>query len=353
MQSRSFFKSRPVQSLGLFGVIAVALHGTSSFASDAESTESSLREDLAHYLRPSEIPAPADNQITPERVALGKALFFDPRLSGSNSISCATCHSPGLGWSDAQPTAVGVGTKHLGRNSPTILNSAYNSTQFWDGRAATLEEQALGPIADPGEMAQDLSQLVDKLSRIKGYHPLFEAAYPGESISEQTMAKALATFERTIVSTEAPFDRWVKGDPTAMSDAAVRGFHLYEGKANCVACHSGFNFTDNSFHNLGVRPFDEDPGRYKVKPVAILKGAFKTPTLRDVELTAPYMHDGSVKTLRDVVSFYNGGGKIKENLSPEIRPLNLSDQEVDDLVAFMRALTGEPRSVTMPRLPVE
>lgn len=353
MPFRKFIQSRTVQSIGLLGVVAVSLFGGSSSVSNANSKEPSIHRDLAHYLLPDEIPAPPDNQITPDRVALGKALFFDPRLSGSNSISCATCHNPGLGWSDAQPTAVGVGTKHLGRNTPTILNSAYNSTQFWDGRAATLEEQALGPIADPGEMDQNLAQLVVKLSGIKGYQPFFEAAYPGEGITEKTMAKALATFQRTVVSTEAPFDRWVKGDAAAMSDAAVRGFQLFEGKGNCVACHSGFNFTDNSFHNLGVRHFDEDPGRYKVRPVAILRGAFKTPTLRDIELTSPYMHDGSVNTLRDVVAFYNGGGKIKDNLSPEIKPLNLTEQEMDDLVAFMRTLTGEARPVTMPRLPVE
>lgn len=301
------------------------------------------------YLRPTSVPAPGDNQWTQERSELGKMLFFDPRLSGSNWISCATCHNPALGWSDGLPTAIGNGQKVLGRATPTILNAAYNPLQMWDGRFRSLEKQALGPMTAAGEMNQDLGELKNELNAIQGYVKLFNQAYPGEGINENTIAKAIASFERTIVSTEAPFDRWVKGDKNAISTAAQKGFKLFEGKAGCSKCHSGFNFSDNGFHNIGLK--SDDQGRYAIRKVKILKGAFKTPTLRDIEYTAPYMHNGQYKTLEEVVDHYNRGGDVKENLSPNIQALNLSAEEKHQLVEFMKSLSGKQMMVSVPRLP--
>jgi cytochrome c peroxidase len=322
-------------------------------------TTSLFAADLSKYLRPGEIPQPDNNRITTHRVELGKMLFFDPRLSGSNWISCGTCHNPALGWSDGLPTAIGHGQKVLGRSTPTILNTAYQSLQFWDGRVRTLEKQALGPIEAAGEMAQSidkdkghLKSLLAELSALKGYRDAFEAAYPGEGIGKNTIAKAIASFERTIVSTDADFDRWIKGEKQAMSKAALRGFKVFEGKANCAKCHSDFNFTDNGFHNIGLKDAT-DSGRYAIRKVKINIGAFKTPTLRDIALTAPYMHNGAYSTLEEVIEHYNRGGITKENLSPKIKKLNLTNGEKSDLLAFLKSLTGEENPITFPVLPSE
>ena len=305
------------------------------------------------YARPASPPVPADNTMSPTRVELGKMLFFDPRLSGSAWISCATCHNPALGWSDGLPTAIGHGMKTLGRHTPTILNAAYNKRQMWDGRFASLEEQALGPIGSADEMNLDVATMVTRLKSIKGYAPLFERAYPGEGIDANTVAKAIASFERTIVSRDAPFDRWQKGEALAISDAARRGFELFRGKANCVACHEGPNFSDDGFHNIGVRQKAgvDDPGRFAKVAVKSMKGAHKTPSLRDLRYTAPYMHNGAYASLREVVEMYARGGDDAGNLDPNIRKLDLSPREVDDIVAFLESLTGEPVQVAAPQLP--
>lgn len=323
-------------------VFTAALGLVMSLAAQSAPSES--------YLRPQQVPAPANNLITPERVALGKALFFDPRLSGSNWISCATCHNPALGWSDGLPTAIGHGMKILGRATPTVLNSAYQRKQMWDGRFRSLEEQALGPIAAEVEMSQNLDEVIAELKEITGYHVLFEKAYPGEGITKDTLAKAIASFERTIVSNDAPFDRWIKGDEKALSESAKNGFSLFEGKANCIACHQGFNFIDDGFHNLGLKG-NQDAGRHAQIPLPVMMGAFKTPTLRDVALTSPYMHNGMYKTLGEVVAHYNRGGDAKDNLDPNLKPLGLTQQEQKDIVEFLKALTGEPMAVSVPHLP--
>jgi cytochrome c peroxidase len=306
------------------------------------------------YRRPALAPAPVDNAITPARVELGKMLFFDPRLSGSQWISCASCHNPALGWSDGLPTAIGVGMKKLPRRTPTILNVAYNTVFMWDGRAASLEDQAVGPIKNKDEMDLDMEILVERLVAIPGYAAAFERAYPGEGITEKTIAKALASFERTVVSAESPFDRWRAGNEKAVDDSAKRGFKLFTGKAKCDTCHEGANFTDNGFHNIGLKTpkgMSEDVGRYAQRKVKINKGAFKTSTLRDVELTAPYMHNGIYQTLEEVLDHYDRGGDVKDNLDPNMEPLNLTAQEKQDLLAFLRSLTGKPVHVMIPQLP--
>ena len=305
------------------------------------------------YSIPSEIPMPADNISNPAREELGKALYFDPRLSGSNFISCATCHNPALGWGDGLPTAIGHNFQVLKRHSPTVINTAFNTLQFWDGRAETLEAQAAGPIVSPGEMNQDMDELINELSVIKGYVELFEKAYPGEGITKSTITKAIASFERTVISKDSPFDKYIEGDKKAISESAQRGFDLFVGKAQCAVCHSGYNFSDNGFHNIGVKD-SGDEGRFTQVPVRTMKGAFKTPTLRDIALTSPYMHNGMYKTLEEVIDHYNRKGDVQDNLSPNMQgtePLNLTVQEKADLVEFLKSLTGKQVAVSIPVLP--
>ncbi len=312
------------------------------------TTSAVAKEDMNKWLRPENVPAPKDNQITPERITLGKFLYFDTRLSRDNTVSCATCHNPELGWSDGQPKAIGIEGRQGPRNSPTIINTAYQRHQFWDGRAKSLEEQALGPIQADVEMDMDLDELVKRLNGIKGYKELFEKAYPGEGITKDTIAKAIATFERTVVSTEAPFDRYIKGDENAISENAKKGFALFTGKGKCNNCHDGFNFTDGSFHNLGLG--DSDIGRYKLKKRASWFHAFKTPTLRDVTKTAPYFHDGSIKTLEEATAVCGNGGRFpnSKNLSPLIEDRGLTQEEIRLIVDFLATLEGEPMKLEIP-----
>jgi len=303
----------------------------------AQAANNNLKH--GNYLRPAEVPYPAYNKPNAARIELGKKLFFDTRLSGSNNMSCASCHNPAKGWSDGLPTAIGNGGKVLGRASPTVLNTAYNAVQMWDGRARTLEDQATGPIVSKDEMNQDMGKLIKELKAVKQYVKMFEKAYPGEGISKPTIAKAIASYERTIVSQTSPFDKWVKGNKKAISASAQRGFKLFEGKANCIACHMDWNFADDGFHNIGLAKQD-DSGRFAHIPVKVLRGAFKTPTLRNITLTAPYFHDGSASTLMEVMKHYNKGGvDLGKGLDPNMKPLHLSKKEMQDVVEFMKTLT--------------
>jgi cytochrome c peroxidase len=304
------------------------------------------------WLRPEAAPAPAENMPNQARIKLGEFLFFDPRLSRKGSMSCASCHNPALGWSDGLKTAVGFDMHTLPRATPTIINASFNPIQMWDGRKGTLEEQALGPIQAEGEMNLPLPELLSRLKAIPGYAAFFEEAYPGMGITEVTVARAIASYERTVLSTESPFDRWRKGDEKAVNDSVKRGFELFTGKANCAICHMGYNFTDNGFHNIGLRDTGaEDVGRFAQRPLKSMRGAFKTPTLRDISLTAPYMRNGAYTTLIEVVDHYDRGGDDKENLDINMVPLGLSGTEKADLEAFMESLTGAPREVRVPVLP--
>lgn len=300
-------------------------------------------------------PDAAHNPVTPAKVELGKALFFDPRLSGNGTVSCATCHNPALGWSDGLKTGVGINGTVLGRATPTILNVAYNTQFMWDGRKKSLEDQALGPMKTPEEMKTDFSAAVHLLSSVDGYAAMFNKAFPGEAIGEETIAKAIAAFERTVVSKDSRFDRWLSGNRQAITPQEHRGYQVFNDPArgDCAKCHGGPNFTDNGYHNIGLRQNAgaADEGRFKIKAVASMKGAFKTPTLRDIALTAPYFHDGSATTLMEVVEHYDRGGDDKSNLSKDIRPLNLTKAEKEELVAFMLALSGRPTAVAIPALP--
>ena len=320
---------------------------------------------------------PNDNPVTQAKVELGQKLYFDPRLSVDDTVSCATCHAPDKGFSDGLKTSKGVGGKTGERNAPTVLNAAYYEQQFWDGRAETLEDQAKLPIINPIEMGMPLHAAVEaKLRKLAEYPPLFQKAFGTPQISIDRVGKAIASFERTLISFSAPIDRFLAGDKNAISDAAKRGWELFNGKARCNSCHGRVDvvptFTDNKYHNIGVaaqkqdfvalarealqvvrtgdrKQIDElaiqsrfsELGRFMVTKEQKDVGAFKTSGLRNVELTAPYMHDGSEATLKDVIDFYDRGGTNNPFLDGGIRPLNLTDQEKADLVELMKTFTSD------------
>ncbi len=286
---------------------------------------------------------------TSARVRLGRWLFYDTRLSADNSISCATCHSPAHGFSETEPVSTGIRGQRGTRKSPGFVNAAWRlyPVFFWDGRADSLEAQALGPIANPIEMGNTHEGMVRTLSGVAGYAKYFKEAFGSEEITKERVAKAIADYERTCVSGDSAWDRWRKHhDETAVSGEVKKGHELFFGKAACSQCHVGENFTDDRFHNLGVgwnaraRRFT-DEGRFAVSKADADRGAFKTPTLRDVAKHAPYMHDGSMATLREVVEHYRKGGLRNPYLDPKMKPVALGDEETEALVKFMEALTGQ------------
>lgn len=306
------------------------------------------------------VPVPADNRPTVETIALGRRLYYDTKLSRDNTVACASCHSPAISFADGKKVSAGVGGKTGTRNAPTVLNAAYASLQFWDGRAPSLEEQAAGPIANPVEMDLPHDQLVGRLNDDAKYVELFTKAFGPGRITLDKVKKAIASFERTVVSGNSPFDRYqYGGDKKAMSDSAIRGLAIFQDakRGNCAVCHTIEEkyalFSDGKFHNLGTGMDEQgelrDMGRFDVTKAEADRGAFRTPTLRNIAQTAPYMHDGSQKTLREVVDFYVGGGSANPHLDKEIHELKLSQRDRADLVAFLEALTGEmPPNVGPP-----
>ncbi len=323
---------------------------------------------------------PADNPLTRAKVELGRQLFFDKRLSSDGTVSCATCHDPARGWTDNAPVSTGVNGAKGGRSAPTVVNRILGKTQFWDGRAASLEEQAVGPVGNPVEMAFSMERATEVIRGIPGYALQFEAVFGGPATDDR-IAKAIAAFERTILSGgnkndyyEAAlpfFDLELEDDEDPefvakvnraldleaehrMSPPAERGRELFFGKASCSQCHVGQDLTDEDFHNLGVgidlaKP---DLGLFDRTGEEADKGKFKTPSLRNITLTAPYMHDGSMATLMEVVEHYDQGGVKNSQLSEKMFPLNLTDQEKQDVVRFMEeALLGPVTEVEVPRLP--
>jgi cytochrome c peroxidase len=329
-------------------------------------------------LEPIAAYVPAANPLTKGKVELGKQLYFDPRVSLDGTVSCATCHNPEKGWTDSPlATSIGIDGQVGGRNAPTVLNTVYGRTMFWDGRAPSLEGQAQGPIQNPIEMGrQSYKEIIDRLRKISGYTEQFHKVF-GTDVTLDGLAKAIAAFERVAaLSGNSKYDKYVKGDMTALSDSEKRGMVLFGlrldrdddfktdavlQKAKCTLCHAGANFTDEKFHNAGIGWNEQehkfaDLGRWAIDPIGAKtdrdRGAFKTPTVRDVARTAPYMHDGSLKTLEAVVEHYDKGGIANPSLDPDIKKLNLTDQEQKDIVAFMKALTSEPIKVVLPTLPV-
>lgn len=329
--------------------LLVGLAAAATFGAEQASAPGGKPADLAPL--PAAVPAPKDNPTTPAKVALGKQLFFDPRLSGDNTMSCATCHLPKTAFADGRPRVRGRGGKELARNTPTVLNAAFLKRFLWDGRAATLEEQPVLAITSPDEMNQDLGDLEKELNAAPDYVRQFQAVF-GTDVTRAGIGQALAAFQRTLVSRNAPLDRYLAGDRTALSEEARRGLELFRGDAGCVRCHNGPVLSDGQFYRLGIGTPDEGLGGVTGKKEDRFK--FRTPSLRDVARTGPYMHDGSLKTLEEVVQFYY---RLAPRRGPEGLPLDVepllgnSLSEVSDLVAFLEALSGEAPDVTAPPLP--
>lgn len=323
------------------------------------------------------VNVPASNPLTKGKVELGKQLYFDPRISLDGTVSCATCHNPEKGWTDGAPVATGIDGQKGDRSAPTVLNTVYGKLMFWDGRAPSLEAQSQGPPQNPIEMGkQTYKEIITRLRTISGYREQFQKVF-GTDVTLDGVAKAIAAFERvTALSGNSKYDKYAAGDLNALDESEKRGMVLFGlrltpddefktdvvlQKAKCTACHVGFNFTDDQFHNLGIgwdpaKKDFKDKGRWAVTPIGARNnadiGAFKTPTVRDAARTAPYMHDGTLKTLEEVVEHYNKGGNPNPFLDKDLqKPLNLTDQEKKDVVAFMKALTGEEVKVELPKLP--
>ncbi len=285
-------------------------------------------------------PAPPTNPITRARVELGRRLFFDPILSDDRSVACASCHHPDHGFASAEGRPRGIHGQQLSRRAPTLLNRAYGQSFFWDGRSDSLEVQALEPIANPAELGSSVADAVKRLQGSKEYRAQFAAAFE-DGVTGPNLGKALASFERVLLRGDSPVDRFrASGQREGMSPAERHGLWLYESKGRCWQCHRGPNFTDESFHNTGVSwgQLPLDLGRFVVTKKEGDRGRYKTPTLRGVALTGPYMHDGSIKSLQEVVEFYNQGGRANPHLDPILQPLHLTRDEQDDLVAFLKSL---------------
>lgn len=326
--------------------------------------------ELENPVRPLPVPplgvagevADLQPRVTPEKVRLGRWLFYDPRLSADGKVSCATCHEPSAGFSETEPVSTGVRGQKGNRKAPPVLNAAFPifPVWFWDGRATSLVDQAKGPMANPVEMGMTHAGIESTVRAIPGYARYFDEAFGDGHVDVDRIAEAIAAYEATRLSGNSAFDRWDTGDPTALDDLQRLGYQVFFGKAACNQCHLGANLTDSRFHNLGVgwrKPAPgadpasgfADPGRARVSGKVEDTGAFKTPTLRDVSRRAPYMHDGSVATLREAVELYDRGGVANPWLSPEVKPLHLSPREVDALVAFLKALDGEGFEDVAPR----
>jgi len=311
----------------------------------------SMTIELPAGLQAGSAYVPDENPMAAEKVTLGRLLYFDKRLSKDDTVSCATCHDPSHAWAEPRKTSIGVGGKVGARNAPTVINRLFSKEQFWDGRGADLEDQAKGPLVNPIEMAMPShAAVVEKVRAIPGYPPLFTSAFGTPVVTIDRIGQAIAAFERTVVAGNSSYDRYQAGDKAAMNASAVRGMAVFNGKGNCVTCHAGFNFTDESFHNLGVGMHAKSPdaGRVKVSNAKSETGAFKTPTLRNVAQSAPYMHDGSEATLVDVVAYYDRGGNPNPYIAKEMRKLDLTDGERQDLVAFLEALSGDVTPVEVP-----
>jgi cytochrome c peroxidase len=333
---------------GVLAGLALAIGVNSSWSKETAPDRAAWK---AKYHRPAEIPFPKGDPYSDAKSTLGRMLFWDPLLSGSRTMSCASCHNPALSWSDGLARAVGATDDKLTLRTPTLLNVAWTPQLGWTGHFSSLEAVTFGPITGISNMNLPKQALIKRLSAIPGYEAAFQSAFGEGKITPRKVEMALATFQRSIVSTEAPFDRWIEGQNDAISASAKRGFDLFNGKAHCVACHSGWAFTDGSFHDIGSAK-GKDIGRGELFPTSVkLRYAFKTPTLRDVARRAPYMHDGSVASLADVIDLYNKGGIDRPSRAEDIRPLHLSGSEKADLIAFLQTLTGKPQDVPVPVVP--
>ena len=343
----------PASVLVLLAPVLLVVVGAMWLTTDqAETDRARVRWQFA---RPSSIPFPADNVPSAARVELGRRLFNDAGLSVDGTVACASCHNVKLGFADGVPLGQGVTRTRLRMHTPALWNLAWGNAFFWDGRAKSLEEQSLGPIEHPDEMGSKVESAVARLRADAGYVAAFAAAFPeAPEITSATLAKAFASFQRTIVSPPTRFDRWIEGNPAALTAAEKSGFSLFVGKAGCANCHSGWAFTDGAFHDIGLAT--SAPGRGHVIKRPALNQAFKTPTLRELVWTAPYMHNGSVATLEQAVRHYEAGGVDRSTRSPDLpRRLKLTEQERGNLVAFLKSLSSDrppqpPSAVASPAI---
>ena len=337
----------------LFALGMLALGASWAAADDNASVVIPTDDDGVPLLTPlpKSVPVPKNNPSSPEKITLGKQLFFDPRLSGDNSMSCATCHLPEKAFGDELARAKGAGGKRLSRNTQTLLNIGFYSHYFWDGRTDSLEQQALIPIVASDEMNQDLALLEQELDDIPGYVTQFRNVFDSP-VTRDGIANALAAFERTLVTNPSPFDRYLAGDARALSAEAKRGLELFVGEAGCIRCHHGPMLSDGKFYRLGVA--GRDLGRGRVTGRKEDNYRFRTPSLRNVAQTGPYMHNGRLKTLTEVVTFYFRELPLEgpDQLPLDVEPLlGLSFSDISDLVAFLESLAGESTKVSPPTLP--
>jgi cytochrome c peroxidase len=332
----------PVRQVRVLIVPAALLLTGSALSAGQSQTGEDLAALRAEFRRPvGAPPQPADNPSTIAKVRLGWALFQDRRLSGDQSLACVDCHQPERDWQDGRPRAQGVGGHALQRRTLSLFDVAWGETFFWDGRARSLEDQSLVPIEASNEMNLRMADAVDRLRPVGFYQGMFAEAFSDDPhVSERNVTRAIAAFERTIVSGTTPFDRWVEGAEDALDPAAKRGFALFAGKANCAACHLGWRLTDDGFHDTGL-PGTDDPGRGPVVSTPMLNNSFKTPGLRNVARRPPYMHDGALPTLRAVVDHYADGIVERPTLSDDLKRIALTPEERADLVAFLEALTDD------------
>jgi cytochrome c peroxidase len=313
-----------------------------------------------------EVPFPANNPYSKEKADLGMVLFFDPRLSNSKQISCANCHDPEFNWGDGRRVAYGEDRQQGPRNSPSLMNAAYQKVMFWDGRAETLEEQAAFPIKDTKEMNFHIDFATKRIAKIKGYKELFKEAFGDDKVTNERILQAIATFERTILSPKTRFDKFIAGDSKQLTDQEVQGLHLFRTKARCINCHNTALFSDGQFHNIGLTYYGrqyEDLGRYNVTKLAKNVGEFKTPSLREVPQNAPYMHNGLFPNIRGVLNMYNAGmfhfqpneKQKNDTLFPKtsdlVKRLDLNADEMDALEAFLMSLKQNQFKMRAPQLP--
>ena len=339
---RKKIRNLKVQLLGTFGGLLVLVAGVIGVEA---ASQTPYEPEIPLGLAEEEFMVPESNPMTKEKIELGRFLFFDKRMSENNTVSCSTCHIPALAFTDGQPVSVGIHRQQGGRSAPTAINRVFSNGQFWDGRASTLEAQSVAPLTNPIEHGfKNSDAVVARIKKIEGYKKLFNEAFGTHSVTIERVGKALATFQRTLISGNSPFDKFSwNGDEKAISESAKRGKKLFFDKAQCSLCHFGTNFSDEAFHNIGIGWGGEelDVGRFNVTKDTKDIGAFKTPTLREISRTAPYMHDGRFATLEEVVEHYNQGGVKNPFLDKQIIPLNLTDSEKADIVEMLRSLNGE------------
>lgn len=343
-----------------FDVIAAGLAAgclaTFLAATAQPASRQAAPDDRAAFARPAGIPSRPGPPASQALVSLGEALFTDTRLSGDATMSCATCHETALAFTDGQPRHSGRDGRRLARNTPHLWNLAWSETLFWDGRAANLEQQALGPIQNPLEMAGDPLVAAQRLQADPAMNAAFASAFPSHPVIEPaTIATAIAAYERTLISPKTRFDAWVEGDEAALDATEKAGFGLFTGKAQCTACHSGWRFTDEAFHDIGL-PDLGDKGRGKFLALSAADNAFKTPSLRELAWTAPYMHDGSLPDIESVIDYYANHVAQRPTLSKDMPPvLTLTTEERQRLAAFLATLSSDtpPRPPhTLPKIEV-